>query len=116
MRLVLIDDLVTGFNSKILARQQVMHEMKRRDIPGVRCTDVAVLVDREQGGADAAAASGFRLHAAIPLRTQGLTWLERDLAEVEREVLGAYFDNPEPFMAPAEQKRLRQLARPADRI
>ena len=111
MRLVLVDDLVTGFDSKIIASQQVMHEMARRDIRDVRCTDVAVLIDREQGGAATAAARGFRLDATILLRTHGLTWLEDHLAEVERDVLAAYFADPEPFMAPAEQERLRRLAR-----
>ncbi len=111
-RLVLIDDLVTGFDSKLSAAKQVMFEVARRGLQDVRCTDVAVLIDREQGGDVAARAHGFELHSMIRLRSQGLDWLRPRLEPIEYAVLTAYFDNPVPFQASSEQLRLRGLALP----
>jgi uridine monophosphate synthetase len=108
-RLVLIDDLVTRFDSKLTAAQQVRHEVTRRGLENVTCEDVVVLIDREQGAAGTAAARGFRLRAMIGLPSQGLEWLRPRLADAEYAVLRAYFDDPAPFQAPDEQARLAEL-------
>lgn len=108
-RLVLIDDLVTRFDSKLTAAQQVRHEVERRGLQDVSCQDVVVLIDREQGAAATAASRGFSLHAMIRLKSQGLEWLRPRLARAEYDVLRAYFDDPGPFQTPRQRSRLAEL-------
>lgn len=57
---VMIDDLVTGADSKIEAAETLKKH-------GLVVHDVVVLVDREQGGAIQLGKSGLTLHAAISL-------------------------------------------------
>lgn len=109
-RLVLVDDLVTGFDSKLVAARQVWHEAARRGLSQVSCRDVVVVVDREQGGAEAARSHGFNLHSALKLRSDGLEWLAGKLAPVEYEVVSAYLEDPTPFQDVGEQERLAGLA------
>lgn len=107
---VLVDDLVTRFDSKLTAARQVDHEIRRRHLHGVRCRDVLVVVDREQGGAEAARAHGFTLHAALGLRSQMLPYLQERLAPIEYKIISAYLDDPNPFQDSREQRRLSELA------
>jgi orotate phosphoribosyltransferase len=109
-RLVLVDDLVTGFDSKLVAARQVKHEAERRGFRGTLCKDVLVVVDREQGGSEAAASHGFALHALLRLRTECLPLLRDQLAPVEHEIVSSYLDDPTPFQDPVEQKRLAAIA------
>lgn len=57
---LLIDDLVTHADSKIEAARVL-------EANGLRVRDIAVLVDREQGGPEQLAAAGYTLHAAVRL-------------------------------------------------
>jgi uridine monophosphate synthetase len=57
---LVIDDLVTRAESKV----EAIHALEAH---GLLVRDVAVLVDREQGGADELAAAGYQLHAAVTL-------------------------------------------------
>ena len=57
---LLIDDLVTHADSKLEAGLVLSEN-------GLRVQDVAVLIDREQGGAAQLAAAGYTLHAALRL-------------------------------------------------
>jgi uridine monophosphate synthetase len=57
---LVIDDLVTRAESKI----EAIHVLEAH---GLLVRDVAVLVDREQGGAEQLAAAGYNLHAAVTL-------------------------------------------------
>jgi orotate phosphoribosyltransferase len=57
---LVIDDLVTRAESKLEA-------IRVLEANGLRVRDVAVLVDREQGGAQELAAAGYQLHAAVTL-------------------------------------------------
>jgi uridine monophosphate synthetase len=57
---LVIDDLVTHADSKLEAARTL-------ETAGLRVRDVAVLIDREQGGAEQLAAAGYRLHAATRL-------------------------------------------------
>jgi orotate phosphoribosyltransferase len=109
-RLVLVDDLVTGFDSKLIAARQVEHEAARRGLAEVSCRDVLVVVDREQGGAEAARSQGFSLRSALKLRTEGLELLSERLAPVEREVVSSYLLDPRPYQDPAMQEHLAALA------
>lgn len=57
---LVIDDLVTRAESKLEA-------IRVLEANGLLVHDVAVLVDREQGGAAQLAAAGYQLHAAVTL-------------------------------------------------
>lgn len=109
-RLVLVDDLVTGFDSKLVGAEQVEREAARRGLEGVRCRDVLVVVDREQGGAEAAREHGFTLRSVLRLRSEGLEALRASLAPVEYEVVKAYLEDPAAFQDPGEQRRLTAMA------
>jgi orotate phosphoribosyltransferase len=56
----LVDDLVTQADTKLEA-------IRAAENLGYRVTDVAVLVDREQGGAEQLAEAGYQLHSAFKL-------------------------------------------------
>ena len=58
---LLIDDLVTYAHSKIEA-------IRVLEAHGLKVHDVAVLLDREQGGSDILASNGYMLCAALGLR------------------------------------------------
>jgi uridine monophosphate synthetase len=66
---LLLDDLVTHAESKLEA-------VRVLEANGLRVRDVAVLIDREQGGPGQLAAAGYTLHAATRL-TQLLAYLHR---------------------------------------
>jgi orotate phosphoribosyltransferase len=112
-RIALVDDLATKFDSKVIALEQVREEMARRRCTRVTVQDVVVLLDREQGGGEAARARGVHLHALIPFRSRGLPWLTETLSAEEYRVLTDYLDSPENYQDPAVQKRLRMQARDA---
>ncbi|MFI5274615.1 MAG: orotate phosphoribosyltransferase [Ktedonobacterales bacterium] len=57
---LVIDDVVSHADSKI----EAIHVL---EAAGLRVADVAVLVDREQGGPEQLAAAGYTLHAAVRL-------------------------------------------------
>lgn len=59
---VVIEDLVTSGGSVLKAIEQLQ-------AAGLRVNDVAVLIDREQGGPENLAAAGYRLHAALQMST-----------------------------------------------
>jgi uridine monophosphate synthetase len=59
-KVLVIDDLVTRAESKLEA-------IRALEANGLLVRDVAVLVDREQGGAAELAAAGYQLHAAVTL-------------------------------------------------
>jgi orotate phosphoribosyltransferase len=58
---LVIDDLVTHADSKL----EAIRMLERN---GLLVRDIAVLVDREQGGTAQLAAAGYALHAAVTLR------------------------------------------------
>ena len=109
--LVCVDDLVTRFDSKRIAVAMIAHEASRRGLRRVECSDVAVLLDREQGAAEAAVEAGLRLHALIPFRTLGLRWLAGSMASEEIEVIGDYLSNPASFQDPSRISGLVSMAR-----
>lgn len=58
--MVVIEDLVTSGGSVLQAIEQL-------EAAGLLVSDVAVLIDRGQGGREALAAKRYRLHAALEL-------------------------------------------------
>ena len=59
-RAVVLEDLVTSGGSVIKAVETL-------EAAGLKVHDVIVLIDREQGGPEALAAAGYRLHAALTM-------------------------------------------------
>ncbi|HEX8996880.1 MAG TPA: hypothetical protein VF812_12700 [Ktedonobacterales bacterium] len=66
---LVIDDVVTHADSKIEA-------IRTLEANGLVVHDVAVLVDREQGGPEAIAAAGYRLNAAVTISDLLAYWRE----------------------------------------
>ena len=88
--LCLVDDLVTGLESKLVARAQVMAEVERRGLADVRCDDIAVLIDRQQGAAARAREAHLNLHAVIRFVDEGLPLLEDLMAPAEYHAVSEY--------------------------
>ncbi len=66
---LVIDDVVTHAESKLEA-------IRTLEANGLVAHDVAVLVDREQGGPEAIAAAGYRLSAAVTISDLLAYWRE----------------------------------------
>jgi len=81
-RVVVLDDLITSGDSKLEAIEPLETE-------GMVVEDVVVLIDREQGGAEALADQGYRLHALFTLRelVEALAQEGKSSSEEERRVL-----------------------------
>lgn len=110
--IALVDDLVTRFDSKEVAREQVKYEVLRRGLTDVSCDTVAVVLDREQGGQEAASRAGARLLSLIPFKSVGLPLLKTVMHKTEWEILSRYLDNPEEFQAKSIQEQIARQARP----
>ncbi|MBM3215678.1 orotate phosphoribosyltransferase [Candidatus Poribacteria bacterium] len=87
-RVALVDDLITQGTSKFV----FLDALKAAS---VRCEDVVVILDREQGGTSALAARGATLHALITLRQlldeyTAMGALSRD----QHTEIRAYLDDP----------------------
>jgi len=105
---IAIDDLVTQFNSKMVAFEQLHWEAKKRNI-NVSCRDVAVLIDREQGAEAVAQKSGIALHSLIPLQSKGLDWLQGYLTKFEYEIISDYLVQPEKYQDSKIQSKLKDF-------
>jgi orotate phosphoribosyltransferase len=105
---VAIDDLVTEFNSKMVAFEQLGWEAQKRDI-SVSCNEVAVLIDREQGAEKTAQKFGKNLYSLIPFKSKGLEWLREYLTKIEYEVLSDYLIQPEKYQDPKIHSRLKNI-------
>jgi orotate phosphoribosyltransferase len=110
-RVGIIDDLVTRFDSKVVALKQLAHEVTLRGLTGVRCSDVIVLLDREQGAGEVARGYGVTLQSLIPFRSKGLGWLRDILADREYEVLVEYLRDSSAYQDPRVQADLAELAK-----
>lgn len=106
-KIVIVDDLVTKFNSVLLGREQLFYEAKRRN-KNVKCDDVVVLLDREQGANKIAKNHNLNLYSLIKLKSN-LHWLENKLSFEEYNVIKEYFQNYLKFQDPAIIKELTSL-------
>ena len=108
--IALVDDLVTRFDSKLLALEQVKYQVQKRGLRNVECRTVLVVLDREQGGQEAAQKEQIKLLSLIPFRTVGLPLLESVMAKTEWETISHYLREPSYFQEKAVQERLTGLA------
>jgi len=106
----LVDDLVTRFDSKLVALEQVKHEARTRGVADVRCRTVAVVLDREQGGMEAAREKDVTLLSLIRFKTTGLPLLEQVMNRHEWETILHYLEDPQYYQDREAQERLARLA------
>ncbi len=92
--LCLIDDLVTGMESKVVAREQVLAEVKKRGITDVKVDDIAVIIDRQQGARRRADDLNIRLHSLVNLVDEGLPSIRDAMSEEEYRIVSEYLSNP----------------------
>jgi orotate phosphoribosyltransferase len=108
--LALVDDLVTKFDSKLVALEQIRYEAERRGL-NITCRHVAVLIDREQGAAQVAKSHGVSLHSLIPFKSEGLGWLRDHMSDIEHTIITDYLQNSSKYQKGQIRRRLAQLAR-----
>jgi len=107
--LVIVDDLVTDFESKLIAKAFIEYETTKRGIE-VTCKNVAVLFDREQGADINAKKAGMKLFSLIPFKSKAIGWLRERLSQKEYEVIVDYLDAPEKYQNDEIQKELEFIA------
>ena len=100
----LIDDLVTGMTSKITAREQVLAEVKRRGLSDVKCDDIAVIIDRQQGARKKATELGLSLHSLIDLADEGLMMIKDMMSEQEYFLITDYLQDPTKYLDQVQKK------------
>jgi len=108
-KIVIIDDLVTRFTSKILALEQLNYEAKKRKV-NINCKDFVVLLDREQGATDKAKELGYNLYSLIPFKSK-LNWLEDKFEPQEYSILKEYFTDYSKFQDKDKIKEIISLAK-----
>jgi uridine monophosphate synthetase len=106
----IVDDLVTKFDSKVLAIKQLEFELTVRGLKHVTCSDVIVVLDREQGANAIARDCGIELHSLIPFRSEGMMWLKNVLADQEYEVIVDYLHDSKKYQDPRVQAELSEIA------
>lgn len=107
----LVDDLVTKFDTKLIALKQLEFELKVRKLARVICNHIIVILDREQGGTEAAKQYGKELHSLIPFKSQGSPWLKESFEPEEYEVITDYLDNPQKYQDLKIRAELAEFAR-----
>ncbi len=66
---------MTRFDSKLIALEQVKYEIQRRGLSDIACKTVIVVLDREQGGKEAAAKADLELLSLFRSKQWGcLCW------------------------------------------
>jgi orotate phosphoribosyltransferase len=98
--LCLVDDLVTGMESKLVARGQVVAELQKRGIRDFTVDDIAVIVDRSQGAARRADELNINLHSLINLVDEGLPMIEDLMSPEEFKMVTDYLADSSGFKKP----------------
>ena len=94
---VLVDDLVSYFTSKVNGIELVEYEIKRRNLKNLKLQNILVLLDREQGGVEEAKKRNIDLHSLIPFKSKGIHWLKEDLNSIEYKIITNYLDDPAKY-------------------
>jgi len=96
----LVDDLVTGMESKLVARGQVIAELRKRGVSDFTVDDIAVVVDRQQGARKRANELKINLHSLIDLVDEGLSLIKDRMTEKEFTMVSDYLADPNGFKKP----------------
>jgi len=99
-RIALVDDLVTGFDSKEIALRQLALELDRRGLEDVRAEAVVVFLERGAEARSRAAAAGIRLVSLLRLDAGGVEGLRGAASDRELDVIADYLRDPAPFQDP----------------
>jgi uridine monophosphate synthetase len=108
--IVLIDDLVTKFDSKLIAIEQIKFEFKRLNLNNYSLKNVVILLDREQGAEEIAFLNGIKLHSLIPFKSKGMSWLSEHMSKIEYDTISEYLMKPEKFQNERVQLDLKKIA------
>ncbi len=108
--IALVDDLVTKFDSKLVAMEQVKLELIKRHLENVSHKTVLVVLDREQGGTSTAQKAELKLVSLIQFKTSGLPLLKEVMRDDEWRVISDYLKNPEKYQDEKLQEKLKGLA------
>jgi orotate phosphoribosyltransferase len=106
-RIALVDDVVTGFDSKEIAIAQLGLELRRRGLEDVEPEAVVVFLERGAEARGRAAAAGVRLVSLAVLDDRQLAALRGAASDRELDVIGAYLRDPAPFQ---DAQRRAELA------
>jgi orotate phosphoribosyltransferase len=96
----LVDDLVTGMESKLIARGQVIAELETQGIRDLTVDDIAVVVDRQQGARKRANELKINLHSLIDLVDEGLSLIRDEMTLEEYSMVSEYLADPTSFKKP----------------
>jgi uridine monophosphate synthetase len=107
--IAIVDDLVTTFKTKLIARAQIYEAAKDKGV-NISCEDVVVLIDREQGAKEVASSEGMRLWSLIPFKSKGIRWLKDRMNPREYEVICDYLKNSQKYQNRKIQDELRKAA------
>jgi len=107
--IIIVDDLVTKFNSAVFGRKQLYYEANKRNC-NVICDNAVVLIDREQGAELIAKTENMKLHSLIKFKSN-LHWLKDKLAPIEYQILNEYFKDYLKFQNNDEIKDIISLAK-----
>jgi orotate phosphoribosyltransferase len=105
-RVALVDDLVTGFDSKQIALRQLELELERRGMDDVRAAAVVVFLERGAEARRRADDSGVELVSLLRLDARGVEGLRGAASARELDVIAAYLHDPAPFQEPARRAEL----------
>ncbi len=94
--LVIIDDLITDGGSKLMAKELIEYAAKEKKL-SITCNNVAVVIDREQGGAEELKEAGLDVHALIPFKTKGIYWLKDKFKDDEFNLLHDYLSDDSKY-------------------
>ena len=92
---IAVDDIVTKFDSKLIAIKQLEMEAERRS-KRIECRHVAVVIDRQQGAEEIAREHGIKLHSLIKFK-DAMKWLKDEMREDEYELIMDYLEEPEKY-------------------
>ena len=108
--LVIVDDLVTKFDSKLIGIEQVKFEAERRGLKDINVNACVVLLDREQGATNIAKQHDITLHSLIPFKSKGIGWLTDKMSSLELNIIKDYLENSEKYQKTELQKELQKKA------
>ena len=109
-RVAILDDVVTGFDSKEIAVKQLQMELAKRGTEGVEVDAILVVVDRGRDTNKRAEAAGLRLASLLSFRDDGFDLLEGHASAREIEVLKDYMWNFERYQDPAFRQTIIEEA------
>ncbi len=106
--LVIVDDMVTSFGSKEIARELALFQAQKNGITELMCDYAVVVLDREQGAEKQAESAGMTLHSLIKFKREGLFWLKEVMHGYEFELIKEYQENVDRFQDVEERRKIME--------